>query len=176
MVALPLITAVLTGFPIGYASAPYSPAWARQHPDRAAWMALAGPGSNLMLVIVCGLLLRIGTMAGVFVPPETIRFGEIAQSASASVWGTVGILLGVMFSLNLLLTVFNLIPLPPLDGSAAITLLMPQGMVGRYQEFLWTTPMLGWIGMLVAWKVMPLIFQPVFTAVVSLIYPNTSYG
>lgn len=176
MVVLPLITALATGWPFGYASAPYDPNWARRHPDRAAWMALAGPASNLMLVIICGLILRVGTMAGVFVPPATIHFGEIAQSAGSAAWGTVGIILGVVFSLNLLLAVFNMIPLPPLDGSAAITLLMPEGLVGRYQEFLWGTPMLAWVGIIISWKVVPLIFQPVFTAAVSLVYPGASYG
>src|SRR5512139_3082516 len=44
MVVLPLLTALATGWPFGYASAPYNPNWAVRHPDRAAWMALAGPG------------------------------------------------------------------------------------------------------------------------------------
>jgi Zn-dependent protease len=176
MVALPLLTALLTGWPFGYASAPYDPAWARRHPDRAAWMALAGPGANLLLVLLSGAALRIGTSAGVFVVPDTVRFGAVSQSLSGAGWETVGLLLGVMFSLNLLLTVFNLLPLPPLDGSAAVTLLLPERMVARYQEVIWTTPMLGWVGIFVAWQVIPVVFQPVFTAAVNLVYPGASYS
>jgi Zn-dependent protease len=176
MVVLPLFTALLMGWPFGYASAPYNPDWARRHPDRAAWMALAGPGANLLLVLVSGGLLRVLTMTGALVAPHSIRFGEIAQTAGSTTWGTVGILLSVIFSLNLLLCVFNLLPFPPLDGSAALTLLLPKGVVTRYQEFVWTTPMLGWIGIIVAWKVFPPLFQPIFTAAVNLLYPGASYG
>lgn len=176
MVVLPLVTALATGWPFGYASAPYDRRWAVNYPDRAAWMALAGPGANLVIVIVSGLCLRIGSMAGVFVAPESVQFGAIAQSAGGTTWGTVGMLLSVMFSLNLLLAVFNLIPLPPLDGSAAMTLLLPRRVVPRYQEFLWSTPALSWLGILAAWQVIPLVFDPIFTATVSLLYPGVTYG
>lgn len=176
MVVLPLLTALVTGWPFGYASAPYDRRWAQQHPDRAAWMALAGPGANMLLVILSGISLRVGTMAGVFVAPHSVRFGEIAQSAGSGAWGTVGIVLSVVFSLNLLLAVFNLIPVPPLDGSAAITLVLPRTVVPKYQEFLWSTPMLSWLGMLAAWQLIPLVFEPIFTATVNLLYPGVTYG
>lgn len=176
MVVLPLLTALLTGWPFGYASAPYDPAWARRHPDRAAWMALAGPAANLLLVLLSGLALHLGTRLGVFVAPDTVSFGAVSQSLVGSGWETAGLVLGVMFSLNLLLAVFNLIPLPPLDGSSAVTLLLPERVVPRYQEFLWSTPMLGWVGIFVAWQVIPVVFQPVFTAAVNLVYPGASYS
>ncbi len=51
MLLLPLFTAVTSGWPIGYASAPYDPVWAANHPRRAAWMSLAGPAANLLLVL-----------------------------------------------------------------------------------------------------------------------------
>jgi hypothetical protein len=36
--------------------------------------------------------------------------------------------------------------------------------------------MLGWIGLLVAWKLFDFVFEPVFVAAVSLIYPGVRYG
>src|SRR5215471_9977234 len=75
MVILPLLSALATGWPMGYASAPYDPNWARQHPNRAALMALAGPAANLLLVIFAALVLRIGFAGGVFYAPERIHFG-----------------------------------------------------------------------------------------------------
>jgi len=150
MVVLPLVSALATGWPMGYASAPYNPDWARQHPRRAALMALAGPGANLLLVILAALSLRIGDGAGVFFAPERIHFGLVASSNANETWEAVSRLLSVVFSLNLLLFVFNLLPFFPLDGSAAITLLMNRETTKRYQEFLWSTPMLGWIGLLAA--------------------------
>jgi Zn-dependent protease len=176
MVVLPLISALVTGWPMGYASAPYNPEWAAKHPRRAALMALAGPGANLLLVILAAVALRAGHAAGVFIAPEKIRFGAITISEVSATWDAVGHLVGVLFSLNLLLFVFNLLPFPPLDGSAAITLLMNRETTSRYQRFLWTTPMLGWIGLLIAWKLFDFVFNPVFLAAVNLIYPNARYG
>ena len=68
MLVLPFITAVVTGWPFGYASAPYDPAWAHRHPKRAAVMALAGPAANLLRVLIAALLLRLGEVGGVFAP------------------------------------------------------------------------------------------------------------
>ncbi|MDP6114256.1 MAG: site-2 protease family protein, partial [Planctomycetota bacterium] len=47
----PIISYVLQQgqFMMGWASAPYDPHWALRHPKRAAWMAAAGPASNLMI-------------------------------------------------------------------------------------------------------------------------------
>ena len=176
MVILPLVSALLTGWPMGFASAPYNPDWARKHPDRAAVMALAGPGANLLLVLLAAIALRIGHANGVFFAPDTIRFGEIVGSDSGATWFAVGRILGVVFSENLLLCVFNLLPFPPLDGSAAITLLMRKETTSRYQEFIWSTPMLGLAGLFIAWKLFDVVFDPVFTAAVSLLYPGVSYG
>jgi Zn-dependent protease len=78
--------------------------------------------------------------------------------------------------MNLLLFFFNMLPFVPLDGSAVITLFMSKKTTRRYQEFLWSTPMLTWIGMLIAWQLAGVVFDPVFTAAVSLIYPGVSYG
>ena len=176
MVVLPLVSALATGWPMGYASAPYDPEWARRYPRRAALMALAGPGANLMLVILAALALRIGQSAGLFLAPERIHFGLVASSNASVTWEAVSKLLSVVFSLNLLLFVFNLLPFFPLDGSAAITLLMNRETTKRYQEFLWSTPMLGWVGLLIAWKLFDFVFDPVFTAAVNLIYPEVRYG
>ena len=75
MLVLPIVSALLSGWPMGFASAPYDPAWAMRHPKRAAWMALAGPGANLLLVILADLAIRVGIMAGVFHAPESVNFG-----------------------------------------------------------------------------------------------------
>jgi hypothetical protein len=59
MVVLPLISVLLSGWPIGFASAPYDPNWAMRYPKRAALMALAGPAANIALVLVSALLIRL---------------------------------------------------------------------------------------------------------------------
>ena len=79
--------------------------------------------------------INLGLLAGVFVAPESIRFADAATAADsvAGWWGAVAALLGAVFALNLLLFVFNLLPVPPLDGSAALVLILPDSMVERYQ-------------------------------------------
>ena len=46
MVVVPLISYIAGGWMIGWASTPYNPEWARQHPRRAAAMSFAGPAAN----------------------------------------------------------------------------------------------------------------------------------
>jgi Zn-dependent protease len=175
MVVLPLGSALLTGFPLGYASAPFDPDWARRHPERAGWMALAGPAANFALVIIAALALRIGFIAGVFYAPESVNFGSLVASEMGEAWEMTGKLLGVTFSMNLLLAAFNLLPFPPLDGSAALPLLLSRRVSARYQEIMWSTPMIGLIGILIAWKLFDFIFHPIFLAAVNLIYPGVTY-
>lgn len=180
MVVLPIISVLVSGWPLGFASAPYDTRWAKRHPDRAAWMALAGPGANMLLVLLAAGLINGGLYAGVFRAPESISFADVTIAASgvSSVWGSVGYLLGVLFSLNLLLAVFNLLPLPPLDGSGAFVLLLPARLVPRYQEILWTNPSLGWIGIFIAWQLFDFVFDPVFTLALNALYflHGVSYG
>ena len=91
MVVLPLLSAVVSGWPFGYASAPYDSRWAMRHPKRAALMALAGPGANLVVVVTAVLLIRAGTGAGLFVPPESVGFGHvIGTAAGRPVWSGLG--------------------------------------------------------------------------------------
>lgn len=174
MVVLPILSVVLSGWPFGFASAPYDPRWAMRHPRRAAWMALAGPAANLALVLLALILIRAGAAAGVFAPPPSVRFGEVALGSGA--WHTVGFLLGVVFSLNLILAALNLIPLPPLDGSGAVPLFLSDSATEKYQRFLWSNAGLGWIGIIIAWQVFDRIWMPIFLFFVNLLYPGVGYS
>lgn len=175
MVVLPLIFVATTGWPFGYASAPYDRQWASRYPRRAAWMALAGPAANFILVIVAMLLIRIGILAGLVYSPHTVHFGEIAGTDAGGLWpGTIH-LIGIFFSLNLLLGAFNLLPLPPLDGSGAVPLLLSPSATRKYQDFIWGTPAIGLFGILIAWKLFDVLFDPIFSLSLALLYPGTSY-
>jgi Zn-dependent protease len=139
-------------------------------------MSLAGPGANLLLVVIAALLLRLGFAAGVFYAPETVRFGELAGTDAGALWPSLAVLLGVFFSLNLLLAAFNLLPVPPLDGSGALPLLLSRQATARYQDFIWSNPAIGWVGLFVAWKLFDVVFDPIFFAAVNLLYPGVSYS
>jgi Zn-dependent protease len=175
MVLLPLISVVVSGWPFGFASAPFDPRWALRHPNRAAWMALAGPGANVALMLLAFVALRLGLAQDVFYAPSSVSFGEIVASNAGGIWPGVGFVLGVLFSMNLLLASLNLLPLPPLDGSAVVPLFLPAATAQRYQQALLGNPALGIVGMLVAWQVFGAVYRPLFHAAVNLLHPGAGY-
>lgn len=125
MVVIPILSFIFTRGMIGWASAPFDPHWERQHPRRAALMALAGPAANYSLMLLAVVGLRIGVSQGwAQVNPETGQLNLAMVS------------FGVFFRLNLLLGTFNLLPVPPLDGSAGIMLFMSENRAQRYLDWL----------------------------------------
>jgi Zn-dependent protease len=126
MVVMPLVGFFLAGgYMIGWASAPYDPLWERRYPKRAAWMALAGPAANFTLMLLAGVSLRVGTTLGVFQ----------RHTANSSMKFVTTILM-ITFMLNLVLGTFNLLPVPPLDGSTGIMLLMSESGAQKYLDWL----------------------------------------
>jgi len=171
MVIVPILSWYLGGWIIGWASAPYSAAWARQYPRRAALMALAGPGTNLALALVAGLLIRLGYEWGVFGAPLTLTMSRLATSPGGGIMALAAQLLSIFLSLNLLLCLFNMIPLPPLDGSNAPLLLLPPEGAKRYSEVL-RHPVLRYAGILIAWRLIPPILPGLLLAVTGVLYSS----
>jgi Zn-dependent protease len=125
MVVFPILSFILSGGMIGWASAPYDPLWERRHPHRSAWMALAGPAANFTLMIVAALAIRIGRSQHL-----------LAIDPLTGKPGIVFLTLFIVFSLNLLLGTFNLLPVPPLDGSTGIMVLMAEDRAQRYLDWI----------------------------------------
>jgi Zn-dependent protease len=177
MVILPILSVAISGWPFGYASAPYDPVWAARHPNRAAWMALAGPGANLGILIATGVLVRVGMSAGVFEAPMSVHFKQIAAAtgeASGLVAGSA-LLLSLLFSMNLLLFLLNMIPLPPLDGSGALPLVLPNRWLIAYRDAI-RQPLVALIGIVVVWNLIGEIFYPCLFFAIGLLYPGVQYG
>jgi Zn-dependent protease len=139
-------------------------------------MALAGPGANLVLGLITFAMMRAGYMVGIFTAPDSVRFGEVAVATAGGVWPGIASVVGVFFSMNLVLAALNLIPVPPLDGSAAVPLLLPAAAATRYQQLLFGNPALSLVGMVVAWQLFGTVFRPIFLLAVNLLYPGASYG
>lgn len=159
MVVMPLFGLVVAGFPFGFASAPYDPQWAFTHPRRAGLMAAAGPFSNLLLAIIAAVLLSVALRTGLAQPSELISFGHLVEvdPEQRLLYG-LSVFLSATVSLNFLLFIFNLFPFPPLDGSAAINLLLGDKLARRHMEFVWRSPWLGLLGLLLAWKFIGYVF------------------
>ena len=126
-------------------------------------MALAGPASNLLLVGLAAIAIRVGLAQGAFEPggPGTSMFTQLVVATGGGAAEGLALVLSIVFALNLLLFLFNLIPLPPLDGSAVMGLFLPQRWNDRYQEFL-REPGFALLGLLVAWKFFGYVFWPVY--------------
>ena len=174
MLFVPLLTALTQGWAIGWASTPYDTRWAARYPKRSALMALAGPAGNLMIAIVALVLIRIGLAAGWFVPPDSINFEHLVAGLDNG-RSFAGEMLSIFLTLNVLLCAFNLIPLPPLDGSAVIGLFVPASITIRLRE-LSHSPMFQLVGLLIAWRIFPAIVGPLFGLIIKAVHPSLSYS
>ncbi|MDP9340474.1 MAG: site-2 protease family protein [Acidobacteriota bacterium] len=125
MVLIPLLSYFINQSMIGWASAPFDPLWERRHPRRAGWMALAGPAANFSLMFLAVVGLRVGS-----------HFGWLGMDPATGRPGIAFLTLIVFFSLNLLLGTFNLLPVPPLDGSTGILVLMSESTAQKYLNWL----------------------------------------
>ncbi|MEP6662447.1 MAG: site-2 protease family protein [Verrucomicrobiota bacterium] len=175
MVIVPILSYVFGGWMIGWASAPYDPHWANRHPKKAGLMALAGPISNLCLLLICAILIRVGILAGILQIPETVNFHHVVSATSEGLPHLFEVLVSIGFSLNLLLFLFNLLPLPPLDGSSLPLLFLSRETAARYNEAL-RHPAFSMIGFLVAWKIFGVIYSPIHLFAINLLYPGVHYG
>jgi Zn-dependent protease len=174
MVIVPILSYFLGGWMMGWASAPYDPNWANRHPRRAGLMALAGPVSNLILCLLAALLIRLGIGFDYFAAPGHVGFGNVAEATRSGLPHLWAVLLSIMFSLNLLLFVFNLIPLPPLDGSSLPLLFLSQEAAAKYWSLL-RSPALAMFSIFIAWKVMGVLYHPIHMFAIRILYPSLHY-
>lgn len=174
MIVVPLVSWFAAGWMIGWASAPYSPDWARQWPRRAALMAIAGPAANFLLLLGAAWFIRIGVEWHVFAAPWSIGSSHMVSAVSDGPWPLLAKVLSIVLSLNLLLCVFNLLPLPPLDGSSVPLLLLPAGLAHKYSMAL-QTPVLRYAGLLLASRLLAPFFPTLLLAAARLLHPSAHY-
>jgi Zn-dependent protease len=173
MVVVPILSYLISGWMMGWASAPYNPRWAVTYPRRSALMSLAGPAANLFLVICAAIFIRVGIAFHYFEQPDSVNFSHVVSAFTSN-----GIFFSsfasICFSLNLILCVFNLIPVPPLDGSGALMLFVnPQ----TAEKMLLTLrqPQFQFFGLFIAWKVFDVIYPSIQLFAVNLLYPGGGY-
>jgi Zn-dependent protease len=172
-VVVPILSYLFAHWMIGWASAPYDPAWAQRYPRRAARMALAGPTANFLLMILAAIGIRAGMAMGAFRAPESASFTQVTQATgSGAEWAATT--LSILFVLNLLLGTFNLLPFPPLDGHNGVTILMSRRTAARFAGS--TFAGLGFAGLLLAWIIYDKVFPYIFSLALNLLYPGLHYG
>lgn len=92
-----------------------------------ALVAAAGPLSNLMVAFLLAAPIKLGLLAST--RPE---LGRVAHVMTGGIWEGAADIAGLVIFFNLLLAVFNLIPLSPLDGSKVLAGLIPAHRAGEY--------------------------------------------
>jgi Zn-dependent protease len=167
-ILMPILSYWRMGVMLGWASAPYDPYWAAKYPRRALAMAMAGPAANLILAVLSAGVLRVSYHAGWLGEQDPESFFGATDGLPGTAMQRVVFLFWIMFQLNLILFVFNLLPLPPLDGSAIWPLVLAPGPLARYYEFR-AQPAFVMIALFVAWGVFPKVFQPINTFALRLL-------
>lgn len=134
---------VLSGSPVVFGWAkpvPYNPANINGTPFKnrfgGALVAFAGPAVNILLAILFGLLVRFGASFN----PALIQFFLI------------------IVIINISLAVFNLIPIPPLDGHHILSALLPYRIRQKYMELYRYSFIMMFVVAFVLWRfVSPLV-------------------
>lgn len=95
----------------------------------AAFVALAGPGMNLFLALAGAFFFGVLTRAAALSDPDLASLLALVRPARGAS-DVLLIFLSYFAGINVLLAVFNLIPLPPLDGSRLLTIFLPRDRQG----------------------------------------------
>jgi Zn-dependent protease len=174
-VIVPLLSFAAGGWMIGWASTPYNPQWAHDYPKKAAAMAAAGPISNFILLIISVAIIHIGIALGFFYQPDSITISGIISGVSTGWTEILAKIISIMFSLNLILFIFNLIPFPPLDGSAIPPMYLSEETGRKYISFV-RSPVFAIAGLFIAWKIFDLIYLKIHLIAINLLYPGSNYN
>lgn len=110
-VLVPLLLYILPGNLIfGWAKpVPYNPYNLRNQKWGEAIVAAAGPLTNILIAVIFGLVVRLGAASGIF----STAFIDLAS---------------IVVFMNIILAIFNLVPIPPLDGSKILFSVLPYHM------------------------------------------------
>jgi Zn-dependent protease len=139
MVLMPILTFFQMGWMMGWASTPFDPSWGKRYPRRQALMSLAGPAANFALALIGILLIKLLLAAHVFDVPYRFTFTQLVRQAgepqAGSVINGLAMALSVLVNLNVLLGLFNLLPIPPLDGSSLIERVLPRSWLPGWYRF-----------------------------------------
>ena len=108
---------------IGWAKpVPVNPQYMKDPKKDMIWVSIAGPASNILMAALAALFIRHGLRpVSAFLPDPVLT--------------PLTLMLILSVQINIGLAVFNLIPIPPLDGSKVLMGLLPRELAIRYAQF-----------------------------------------
>ena len=148
-IIVPIITSI-AGFTFGWAKpVPFNPYNLRDMKKGELFIAAAGPFSNLAIALVFGLIMRYLIISDNVIVPFMVIASQIVI-------------------VNIVLAVFNLIPMPPLDGSKIFFSMMPNKYVHIRNMMENNGPVFALIAVFILWPILspviPWVFQ-LFTGI-----------
>jgi Zn-dependent protease len=123
-IIFPLVALTTGSMMFGWAKpVPFNPVNLRDRRWGEIFIAMAGPLSNVLLVIIFFVLFKV--IFGSSVMPVN-PLGDMGQP--------VAMMLDIGMKLNIVLAVFNMLPIPPLDGSHVVRNLLPDSLAESYAQ------------------------------------------
>jgi Zn-dependent protease len=125
--------------------------------------------------LLSALMIHVGIAAGYFIEPDSVNFAHVTvASGDSGILAAAALILSIMFTLNLILFVFNLLPVPPLDGSGALPLVMKEEHALSYMNFT-NHSGFAFFGLFIAWNLFDKLFDPIHLMAINMLYPGAGY-
>lgn len=125
---LPLIMIMVAGIGLGYAKpVPIDPRYFKNPQKGMALTAVAGPLANFSMATIAGIIFKLGIIQGP--ANNSVAILKYTQAVNAPILGKM-LLLFIL--VNIFLGSFNLLPMPPLDGSKIVAGFLPKSTLYTY--------------------------------------------
>lgn len=144
-VLVPALMLWLGGFLFGWAKpVPVNSRYMRNPRGNMVWVSAAGPAANIAMAIFWAFLMKLAQ-----------EFGLGTTGMWLESMATVGIFI------NIMLAVFNMLPIPPLDGGQVLTNLLPAGPLSALLERIAPFGLFIVLGLLATGMLAPLVSRPI---------------